>query len=137
MAEQLIEALAMKWDPEQYLDTFQEKVAALIEAKKAGETVEKAEPAAEPTGAVDLMEALRASVERARGPKSTGGKASSATARKAAPKKPPAKKRVRSAPKEDLSGLSKADLYKKAAAAHVSGRSHMTRDDLVKALSAA
>ncbi|MFF0549654.1 Ku protein [Streptomyces sp. NPDC004311] len=137
MAEQLIEALAMKWDPEQFHDTFQERVAALIEAKKAGETVEKAEPAAEPTGAVDLMEALRASVERARSPKSTGGKASSATARKAAPKKPPAKKRVRSAPKEDLSGLSKADLYKKAAAAHVSGRSHMTRDDLVKALSAA
>ncbi|MEU9803335.1 hypothetical protein [Streptomyces sp. NPDC051000] len=47
----------------------------LIEANKAGETVEKAEPTAEPTGVVDLMEALRASVERAGSPKATGGKA--------------------------------------------------------------
>lgn len=28
----------------------------------------------------------------------------------------------------------KADLYKKAAAANLPGRSHMSRDDLVKAL---
>ncbi|MFE5724963.1 non-homologous end joining protein Ku [Streptomyces erythrochromogenes] len=135
MAEQLIEALAIKWDPEQFHDTFQEKVAALVEAKRAGETVEKAEPAAEPTGAVDLMEALRASVERARSPKSTGEKAT--ISGKAAPKKTSSKRRVGSAPREDLSGLSKADLYQKAAAANVSGRSHMTRGELVKALSAA
>ncbi|MFD9367874.1 Ku protein [Streptomyces sp. NPDC060020] len=133
MAEQLIEARTMTWDPEQFHDTFQEKVAAMIEAKQAGETVEKAEPASEPTGVVDLMEALRASVERAGSPKATGGKATASG--KAAEKRPGAKKRIRSAPKEDLSGLSKADLYQKAAAADIPGRSHMTRDDLVKALS--
>ncbi|MFD7561311.1 Ku protein, partial [Streptomyces sp. NPDC059835] len=105
----------------------------LIEAKKAGETVEKAEPAAEPTGVVDLMEALRGSVERAGSPKATGGKASASS--KAAAKKPPAKKGIRSTPKEDLSGLSKADLYKKAAAANLPGRSTMSREDLVKAMS--
>ncbi|MFD9455221.1 hypothetical protein ACFWBC_19305 [Streptomyces sp. NPDC059985] len=81
MAEQLITALSMAWDPGQLHDTFQEKVATLI---KAGETVERAEPAA-------------------------AG--------------------------EDLSGVSKADLYRKAAAAHLPGRSNMTRGDLVKALS--
>ncbi|MFG2416710.1 non-homologous end joining protein Ku [Streptomyces goshikiensis] len=134
MAEQLIGAMSMDWDPEQFHDTFQEKVAALIEAKKAGEIVEKAEPAAQPTGVVDLMEALRASVERAGSAKTTGEKAT-VSGKTAAGKKPAAKKRIRSAPKEDLSGLSKADLYKKAAAAHVPGRSNMTRDDLVKALS--
>ncbi|WP_327364969.1 Ku protein [Streptomyces sp. NBC_01296] len=133
MAEQLIDALTMKWDPEQFHDTFQEKVAAMIEAKRSGERVEKAEPAAQPTGVVDLMEALRASVERAGSPKATGGKATASG--KAAEKKPGAKKRIRSAPKEDLSGLSKADLYKKAAAADIPGRSHMSRDDLMKALS--
>ncbi|WP_405681101.1 Ku protein [Streptomyces sp. NBC_00868] len=133
MAEQLIEALTMRWDPEEFHDTFQEKVAAMIEAKRAGETVGKAEPAAKATGAVDLMEALRASVERAGSPKATGGKAT--TSAKAAGKKPGAKKRIRSAPEEELSGLSKAGLYKKAAAADIPGRSHMTRDDLVKALS--
>ncbi|MGW7328869.1 non-homologous end joining protein Ku [Streptomyces sp. NPDC054840] len=134
MAEQLIEALSMTWDPGEFHDTFQEKVAALIEAKRSGETVEKAEAPAEPTGVVDLMEALRASVERAgSSPKATGGKATASG--RATEKKPAAKKRIRSVPKEDLSGLSKAVLYKKAAAAHVPGRSQMTRDDLVKALS--
>ncbi|MFD3762643.1 hypothetical protein [Streptomyces sp. NPDC058622] len=46
----------------------------------------------------------------------------------------PAKKRIRSAPTEDLGALTKADPYKKAAAANLPGRSQMTRDDLVKAL---
>ncbi|MFG2621902.1 hypothetical protein ACGFXC_30220 [Streptomyces sp. NPDC048507] len=67
MAEQLIDALSMTWDPAGFHDTFQERVAALIDAERTGETVEKAEPAAEPTGAVDLMEALRGGVERVGG----------------------------------------------------------------------
>ncbi|WP_420082796.1 Ku protein (plasmid) [Streptomyces sp. JL4002] len=133
MAEQLIEALSMTWDPGEFHDTFQEKVAAMIDAKQAGETVEKAEPAAEPTGVVDLMEALRASVERAGSPKQDSGKAT-ASGTPAVAKKPAAKKRIRSEPKQDLAGLTKADLYKKAAAANVPGRSQMTRGDLVAAL---
>ncbi|WP_411103814.1 Ku protein [Streptomyces sp. cmx-4-9] len=157
MAESLIEALSMTWDPGQFHDTFQEKVTALIEAKQAGETVEKAEPAPQPTGAVDLMEALRASVERTRNPKGTSGAKATATrrprdanrprdasrSRAAGPgsnqgKQPAAKKRVRSAPKkQDLTALTKADLYKKAAAADIPGRSHMSRDDLVDALAQA
>lgn len=143
MAEQLIEAMAMPWDPGRFHDTFQEKVAALIEAKQKGDTVEKAEPAAEPTGAVDLMEALRASVERARSPESAGEKASTSASTRTRTtrsgsgnaKKPAGKKRIRSAPKkQDLDALSKADLYKKATAANIPGRSHMTREDLVDAL---
>ncbi|GAA1592731.1 hypothetical protein GCM10009731_52940 [Streptomyces globosus] len=52
--------------------------------------VEKAEPA-RPTGAVDLMEALRASIERARSPKDSGEKASAskATGRSKKPAAPP------------------------------------------------
>ncbi|MFJ3205819.1 Ku protein [Streptomyces sp. NPDC086989] len=134
MAEQLIEALSMDWDPDQFHDTFQEKVAALIDAKKTGETVEKAEPAAKATGAVDLMEALRASVERARSPKDTRGEKAT-TAKSAGGKKKgaPAKKRLTSSA-ESLQPLTKAELYKKATAAHVPGRSAMTHDQLVDAL---
>ncbi|MET9852145.1 hypothetical protein ABZY57_04210 [Streptomyces sp. NPDC006450] len=109
MAEQLISALATEWDPESFRDTFQEKVTALIEAKKTGESVEKAEPPAKATGAVDLMEALRASVERARSPKSTGEKATTAASpqkKKAAP----AKKRI-SSKGSTLQSLTKAELY--------------------------
>ncbi|WP_241846224.1 hypothetical protein [Streptomyces sp. MJM1172] len=130
MAEQRIGAMTMDWHPGTFHDTFQEKVAALIEAKEVGERVEKAKPGAEPTGVVvDLMEALRASVERAASPKSAGGKAGAAT------KTTTAKKRIHSTQKGGLTDLSNADLYKRAAAAHVPGRSNMTRDDLMKALS--
>ncbi|MGW6884401.1 non-homologous end joining protein Ku [Streptomyces goshikiensis] len=81
-------ALKAENGPRRVHDTFQQEVAALIEAKKVGETVEKAEPAAEPTGVVDLMEALRASVERPGSPKATAsGKASVSS--KATAKRPP------------------------------------------------
>ncbi|MFJ8017395.1 Ku protein [Streptomyces sp. NPDC096339] len=133
MAEQLIEALSMTWDPEQYHDTFQEKVAALVDAKKAGESVEKAEPAAQATGAVDLMEALRASVERARSPKDTREKATTTKTGAQKKKAAPARKRL-SSKAESLQSMTKSELYKKATAAHVPGRSSMTHDELVDAL---
>ncbi|MCT4353415.1 Ku protein [Streptomyces sp. Je 1-79] len=124
MAEQLIETLAVDWDPEEYRDTFQEKVAALIEAKKAGETVEKAEPPSESTTPVDLLEALRASVEKGRGSKATGA----AERRKGRSRSP---RRAR-----DLQDLSKSDLYDMAAEAQVRGRSTMTRAELIRNLAA-
>ncbi|MFD9725596.1 Ku protein [Streptomyces sp. NPDC059072] len=145
MAHQLIDTLTTDWNPEDFRDTFQEKVKALIEAKVAGEAVEKAEPAARPTGAVDLMDALRASVERARSPKDTGGKATTAVAgktreeKKPAAKKPAAKKRATahgSARGKPLMALTKAELYEKAAAAGIEGRSTMNHDQLARALSA-
>jgi DNA end-binding protein Ku len=74
MAEQLIDALAMPWDPGQFHDTFQEKVAALIEAKQAGETVQKAEPAAEPTACKLCVPALSGpAVHRRRDPPPASG----------------------------------------------------------------
>ncbi|MGR4877940.1 Ku protein [Streptomyces sp. LARHCF249] len=102
-----------------------------IEAKKAGESVEKAEPPAKATGAVDLMEALRASVEGARSPKDTREKATTAASPQR--KKSAAKKHV-SSKAESLQSLTKAELYKKAAAAHVPGRSTMSHDQLVDVL---
>ncbi|WP_412080254.1 Ku protein [Streptomyces sp. SJL17-1] len=138
MAEQLIEALAIGWDPEDYHDTFQEKVAALIEAKRAGETVEKAEPAAESTNVVDLMEVLRASVENADGagkgrggPGRRGRRASGKPAGARSPKGGGAERRP-----GDLQELTKAELYDRAAEAKVRGRSTMTRDELIEALAA-
>lgn len=133
MPRQLIDALAMEWKPQEFHDTFQEKVAALINAKQAGETVEKAEPPAKATGAVNLMEALRASVEKAKSPKATGDKAAAPGVKQ--PKKAaPAKKGTHTPVKTDLEGLTKAELYEKATAAHIPGRSTMTRDELQQAL---
>ncbi|MEU0633260.1 Ku protein [Streptomyces sp. NPDC005989] len=133
MAHQLIDALTADWDPESFHDTFQEKVEALIEAKAAGEVVEKAEPAAKPTGAVDLMEALRASVERARSLKDTGEKASDSD-KTGRGTKPAAKKRTNASDVGSLRSLTKAELYEKATKAGVRGRSSMTHDQLADAL---
>ncbi len=123
MAMQLIDALAMEWDPESFHDSFREKVEALVKAKAAGETVEKAEPAAEPTGTVDLMEALRASVERAGSPKDTGDKAASPAHGRRAGRRPRPRRSGRApgpaAKGQELMALTKAELYEKAAAAGI------------------
>ncbi|MFE3556908.1 Ku protein [Streptomyces sp. NPDC059193] len=135
MATQLIDTMALDWNPEEFHDTYQEKVTALIEAKKTGETVEKAEPAAKPTGAVDLMEALRASVQRARSPKDTGEKASTSKATARGKKPAPKKRATGTSGSRSLRSLTKTELYEKATAAGIKGRSTMSRDQLADALS--
>jgi DNA end-binding protein Ku len=67
MAESLIDSLSGDFQPEQYADNYREALQALIEAKVEGrEVVAPAEPAADTGTVVDLMAALRASVEAAK-----------------------------------------------------------------------
>jgi DNA end-binding protein Ku len=147
MAEQLIDALRMQWKPEEFHDTFQEKVAQLVEAKRTGEAVEKAEPPAKATNVVDLMEALRASVEQAKSPKDRSGEKATATGRPRTQTKDAAKKRQtgqHGKPKKQASrastkastvdSLTKAELYQRAIDAGIPGRSSMNREELVHAL---
>jgi len=61
MAQQLIENLAVPFDPEMYRDELREQMREMIERKVAGETY-KVIAAPEPGKVVDLMEALRASL---------------------------------------------------------------------------
>jgi DNA end-binding protein Ku len=62
MAKTLIENLAAKWDPERYHDQYRNELLDLLQKKVEGEPLP--EPAAESEGeVVDLMEALRQSVE--------------------------------------------------------------------------
>jgi DNA end-binding protein Ku len=96
MAGQLIESMAGPWKPEQYHDTYVDRVNELIRAKAKNRSYEQAEEAPQATNVVDLTEALRASVEAARkggrkGP-ATKSSAKKAPAEKAAAKKAPAKK---------------------------------------------
>jgi len=68
MAINLIEALAGEFDPSKYQDNYREALLDLINQKIEGKPVDQA-PAAKPTAKVmDLMEALRASVEAASKP---------------------------------------------------------------------
>jgi len=89
MAQSLIETMAGDFQPEQYTDNYREALQTLIEAKVAGrEVVAPAETVADTGTVVDLMAALRASVEAAR----QGRGEQAAPAGKAAPAKKSAAK---------------------------------------------
>jgi DNA end-binding protein Ku len=74
MAGSLIESLSGDFEPEQYTDRYREALESLIEAKVAGrEVVAPAEEQADGGAVVDLMAALRASVDAAKRGKDAAG----------------------------------------------------------------
>ena len=74
MARSLIESLAEKFRPESYTDAYREALEQLIASKVKGETRNAKRRKPEPK-VIDLMEALKASVNEAK----RGGKRSKAT----------------------------------------------------------
>jgi DNA end-binding protein Ku len=112
MATGLIEAMSGAWKPDEFRDTYTERVEKLIEDKRRGrEVVTEAEPP-EPTAMSDLITALERSVAEARGgrkPQAGDG-----------------------AP--DLSELSRSELAAMARELDVKGRSSMTREELQHAV---
>jgi len=68
VAHQLIEALAGDWDPEKYHDTFQDNLKKLIETKLEGGEVQAVEQPKKLAPVVDLMAALKQSLENAKKP---------------------------------------------------------------------
>jgi len=107
MAEALIGSMTNEFDPGQFTDDYREAMTALLEAKQSGgEVAQVPEVPDDGSAVVDLMSALRRSVERARGGSADADEdaadedapaekapAKKAAATKAAPaKKAPAKK---------------------------------------------
>jgi DNA end-binding protein Ku len=92
MAKALIDNLTEPWNPEQFTDEYREALMEVVEKKAAGEEIE-APPEAAPARVVDLMEALKASVEAAKGrtPSSSGGTAKRSAAKRSSSKKSTAK----------------------------------------------
>ena len=91
IAKQLIDSLANTFDPSGYHDQYREQVLDLIERKAAGEQIAiqpEAEPEAEPVP--DLMAALKASLDQARG-------RNGAKAPEPKPKRSPAKAKAKPA----------------------------------------
>ncbi|MEV5384599.1 Ku protein [Streptomyces sp. NPDC052721] len=138
-AGQLIDALTIDWDPREYRDTYEERVERLVEAKRKGEQIVGEPEPPEATNVIDLMEALSRSVEqsRSRGRKAGGGKPAG---RKRPARGKPAERATRTKQARrpeatgDLASLSKAELYERAGAAGVPGRSKMNREQLIEAL---
>ncbi|WP_164416625.1 non-homologous end joining protein Ku [Streptomyces salinarius] len=146
MALRLVDALSGDWEPARYRDTYQEKVRELVRAKAEGEEVAVAEEAPEATNVVDLMEVLRGSLEQAKdtGGKqaasrsgSPGGKRAASKSGKTDAERPAKPRKKATAPSRgELRELSKAELYQRATEQDIAGRSKMSRQELVDALSA-
>lgn len=66
IAKQLIESMTVAWQPENYRDTYRERVEDLIERKRHGEEVVSETPSPDEGEVVDLMDALSRSAEAAR-----------------------------------------------------------------------
>ena len=112
----LIEALAADWEPERYTDCYRERLRKVIERKRKGQTIEAPQPEKEPSPVPDLMEALQRTLENVRGgddpraePDGNGD--------------------------GELSGLSRDELYERAQREKVPGRTKMSKEELVEALS--
>jgi DNA end-binding protein Ku len=113
MAEALIGSMSGKFDPTEFTDDYREAMTALLEAKQSGGEVQQVPETADTGGAVvDLMSALRRSVERARGGGAADHSADDSADDEAAPaKKAPAKKAPAKKP-----ATAKADPAEKAPA---------------------
>ena len=69
MATSLIEQFKSAFKPEKYEDTYRKALLAMIKAKQKGKTIEAAPVEAEEEEPADLLAALKASVEAAKGRK--------------------------------------------------------------------
>jgi DNA end-binding protein Ku len=113
----LIEALATDWDPTNYKDCYRERLENVIESKQKRRKIEVPTPEPEPQPVPDLMEALQQAVENVR-----------------------AGRGVRTQPESEngdgeLAELSREELLERAKKADISGRSKMSKKELVEALS--
>ncbi|MFC8239173.1 Ku protein [Streptomyces sp. NPDC057284] len=142
MAIQLIDALDAPWDPARYHDTYQDKVRELVRAKAEGQEIAVAEKAPLASNVVDLMELLQGSLDQARGSREkepTAPQQKRTTAKKAPPKatRASATTRGHGRGRGELRQLSKMELYQRATAQDIAGRSKMNRDEVIDALARA
>jgi DNA end-binding protein Ku len=126
MASSLIESMAADFKPEEFTDDYRAALQQVIDSKVSGqEIVAPPEVEEAPSGTVDLMAALRASVERAKAARAGGGGGESEehepvaptpiTAAKSATKAAPAaaaKKATKAAPAQEKEPAEKATVEK-------------------------
>lgn len=121
MARQLIRELTDDFDPSQFKDEYHKALKKIIDKKIKGEEIVIPERAEEPERVVDLMEALKTSVEAAR------------RGEKPKPVEPKTKKRSDDG-EVDLTSLTKAELDQRAKELAIAGRSKMDKKQLIKAI---
>jgi DNA end-binding protein Ku len=113
MALQLIESFSGDWKPAKYDDTYHDALMEIVKAKRKGQEIHRVrEP--EEEGPPDLLEALRLSVQQAKGG------------------------RVRpNGSRPDGNGATKEELQEQARELGIEGRSKMSKAELAKAIASA
>lgn len=144
MAVSLIESMSTEWEPARYHDRYRARVMELIDAKRQDDNFVVSREPQRDTNVVDLMEALRRSVEQVR----EGGEAAVPAEQAAAPAKKSKSSKAGATSgraenpsegksSEQLSMLSKEELYELAQTLDVPGRSKMSRQQLELAVAQA
>jgi len=135
-AVQLVESLTSEWEPDRYQDTYRERVLDLVHRKAEGEEIVDERPAAQEGTVVDLMAALEASVRAARGDREARRGAGGGTAKGGGrDDRAAADGGKAAAGGRSWDDMSKDELYEEAQRRKLPGRSKLTRDELVEALS--
>jgi len=94
LAKQVVEMFAGELDLKEYKDEYKEELRRIIQAKVAGEEVVAAAPVEAPTNVVDLMAALRKSLDAVSAAKKPSAKADLKAAKKPAVKAESKKRRA-------------------------------------------
>ena len=87
MARQLVESLAGPFDPNAFVNEHRTRVNAMLEAKRAGEDIVVAEDVETAAPVIDIMDALKESLERAKKTQPKAAKKKSSRKKKAATSK--------------------------------------------------
>ena len=107
----VIEELSTDWDPGRYKDCYRERLRRVIEDKRKRRKIDVPEPEPQPAPVPDLMAALERTLENVR-----AGRDAAADG-------------------DDLERLSRDELYERAQEEGIEGRTKMSKQQLVDALS--
>lgn len=116
-AMRLVEGMTVDWRPERHSDCYRVRLQRIVARKRKGSTIKLPKEVEEPTPVPDLMAALRESLRAAREqpPQQSGGRTGG--------------------PDGALASFTRDELYDRARARDIRGRSSMTKDELVEVLS--
>jgi len=85
LAEEIIDRMTGEFTPEKFEDRYENAMIELIRSKQAGLPAPKEKPASRPSNVVNLMDALRRSIDQGSGGKAKPKAAGKKTAAAAAP----------------------------------------------------
>jgi DNA end-binding protein Ku len=130
IAKKLVDSLTDAWDPSRYKNTYRERVEELVEQKRAGHAVVHGAEDRPKSNVIDLMSALQASIDRS-------SKRPRSAAKASAPSKSASMNVAAHRERQGLDAMTKADLVERAKKLKIDVTTKMTKDELIRVVSAA